>query len=174
MFIMRWLSLGFALVGGVFASQLPEFSQQYRQRVGGALDEINRMLAEFDLDAKANNLTRMQGIEKLRSSADPFVAQRGNRVAADDVRAARLNLQQKNFEGAGSFARMFVMAKDYDAGIAARAWQDFKPAVPLSMEGAISAAAGFFAGFGLWHLLGWPVRNRQRRFEGFKQKGATP
>ena len=173
MFILRWLSVAFALVSGVFASQLPEFSQQYRQRLGGALDELNRMLADFDLDAKASNMTRMQGIDKLRTSGDAFVAQRGNRVAESDVRAARLTLQQKNFEGAGSLSRIFVMAKDYDAGLAARAWQDFKPAVPVSMEGFFAAAAGFVTGLGLWHLFGWPLRRNRRRLAALKPEGQT-
>ena len=34
------------LFAGCLGSQLPEFSQQYRQRLGGALGELDRVLAE--------------------------------------------------------------------------------------------------------------------------------
>jgi len=39
-------------------SQIPEFAQQYRQRLGGAIDELNRMIAQFDSEAAGQSLTR--------------------------------------------------------------------------------------------------------------------
>ena len=172
MFILRWLSIGFALISGVFTSQLPEFSQQYRQRLGGALDELNHMLADFDQDAKASNMNRAQGIDKLRSESDNFIKQRGQRVAETDVRAAKLTRQQENFQSAGPFTRMAVMARDYDAGIASRAWENFKPAVPVTLEGLVSALAGFIAGLGIWKFFGMPFTLRRRRL-ALKQQGST-
>ena len=46
-----------AALGGVGASQLPEFAQQYRQRLGGALEELTRIVAEFDASAARSQLT---------------------------------------------------------------------------------------------------------------------
>ena len=170
---MRWLGIGFALISGLFSSQLPEFTQQYRQRLGGALDELNRMLVEFDQDAVANKMNRAQGIEKLTTDKDPFIQQRGQRIAETDVRAARLSRQQENFASAGPFNRMLVMARDYDRTLAARAWQDFRPAVPATLEGIASAFTGFFAGLGLWHLMGWPFKRRRQRLAVMKSGGAS-
>ena len=172
MFMLRWLSLAFALTSAALTSQLPEFAQQYRQRLGGALDELNRVLAEFDLDAKTSNMTRAQAIARLRGDADAFIKQRGNRIADTDLRAARLAFQQKNFETAGAFSRALVMARDYDAGLAARAWQDFRPAAPLTIEGFVYGAIGFFCGLGLWNLAGWPIGRRRRRLAALKNGGA--
>ena len=41
------LLLGFVL------SQTPEFAQQYRQRLGGAVDELQRIVLQFDDDVRA-------------------------------------------------------------------------------------------------------------------------
>ena len=52
------LIVGLAAAGGALtASQLPEFTQQYRQRLGGAVDELLRVVADFDADAARNPLT---------------------------------------------------------------------------------------------------------------------
>ena len=44
MMILRRFALMFGLFCGVAASQLPEFAQQYRQRLGGALDELTALV----------------------------------------------------------------------------------------------------------------------------------
>lgn len=162
MFAVRWLGIVFALIAGLATSQLPEFAQQYRQRLGGAIDELTRLLADFDLDARNSNLTRAQGIAKLQEGKDAFVRQRGRRIAESEIRLANLVEQRKNFETAGSFNRILVMGRNYDAGIAARAWSDFEPAAPVTAEGLVSAAVGFVAGLGLWRIIAWPFRRRQK------------
>ena len=46
--IVRIVAVGCGLFGGIVASQGPEFSQQYRQRLGGAIDELKQVIARFD------------------------------------------------------------------------------------------------------------------------------
>ncbi len=77
MFIVRQLGLLFALFAAVLTSQLPEFAQQYRQRLGGAIDELQRIVDTFDRDAGSSALTRTQGIDKLSASPDPLVPSTG-------------------------------------------------------------------------------------------------
>jgi len=43
--LARRLAVAIALIAGL------EFAQQYRQRIGGALDELRRIVAEFDAEA---------------------------------------------------------------------------------------------------------------------------
>ena len=54
--MLRWLgrlAVGIAAAAGALtASQLPEFAQQYRQRLGGALEELRQVVADFDADAE--------------------------------------------------------------------------------------------------------------------------
>lgn len=163
MFILRRLGLALGLFVAAITSQLPEYAQQYRQRLGGAIDEINRMLADFDADASRENMTRRQGIETLRRNPDRFISQRGLRLEESEARVARLDDQLKDFQQAGSFGRLAVMAREYDAGIAARAWESFEPAMPLTIEGFVAAAAGFFGALALWRMILWPLNRRRRR-----------
>ncbi len=163
MFVLRWIGFVFALAIAAAASQLPEFAQQYRQRLGGAIDELTRVLTDFDKDAAGLGMQRPQAIARLRDDADAFLKSRGVRIETYVDRLARLQRQRSDFQNAGSFARMAVMARDFDSEIAQRAWDDFEPATPLTSEGAVSAGAGFLAGFALWKLIGWPFSRRRRR-----------
>ncbi len=49
--LARRLALAIALVAAFVGSQGPEFAQQYRQRLGGALDEVRRSVVQFDAEA---------------------------------------------------------------------------------------------------------------------------
>ncbi|MBM3608017.1 MAG: DUF2937 family protein [Alphaproteobacteria bacterium] len=163
MFLMRWMGIAFAVLSGALASQLPEFAQQYRQRLGGALDEINRFLADFDADARAHAMNRAQAVARLKADSDGFLKTRGGRVASYELRQLRLQRQQDDFRQAGPFARLVVFARDFDSELARNAWGDFEPAAPLTAEGAAAAGAGALAGFALWKFLGWPFASRRRR-----------
>jgi hypothetical protein len=51
---VRRLALAIALIAGLLGSQGPEFAQQYRQRIGGALDELKRIVADLMGKQRAN------------------------------------------------------------------------------------------------------------------------
>ena len=169
MFLLRRTGLFFALLAGVVTSQLPEFAQQYRQRLGGAIDELQRFMDNFDQDVKSRSLTRAQGIETLMRNPDPLVAQRAHRLRETETRLAKLKDQNETMKDAGSFRRIAVMVNMFDPFIARRTYQFHEPAVPLNMEGLVTALAGFFAGLGLWKFFAWPIktiRARRRKFAG--------
>jgi hypothetical protein len=149
------------LLFGITASQVPEYAQQYRQRLGGAIDEINRILADFDADAAREAMTREQGADRLASNTDRFVAQRGVRVREDSARVARLERQLADMRTAGPVGRVAVLARDFDPAIAQRAWVNYEPAVPTTTEGALSAVVGFLVGWSLLRTIVWAVRRRR-------------
>ena len=157
--ILRRLALCLGLALGFLASQGAEYGQQYRQRLGGAADELNRMLAEFDADAARLGLTREQGVARLLANADELARVRGERLREDGARAARLSRQLAAFETAGPLARLVVLARDFDAPVAARAWAAYEPAAPVTGEGLTLAAFGFLTGWGSLRFLG-AVRRR--------------
>ena len=55
--IARALALLGGLAGGVSLSQFPEYSQQYIQRLAGAVDELTLFVEGFDADATSVGLT---------------------------------------------------------------------------------------------------------------------
>lgn len=145
--ILRRIVVFLALLLGGLASQVPEFAQQYRQRLGGAVDELNRVIAEFDADAARLQMSRESGLDRLAANSDDFVRQRGEQVRADVERAGRLGRQLQAQHDAGPFWRLAVFARQYEPEIARRAAENFEPAVPVTGEGLAAAAVGF--------LLAW-------------------
>ena len=156
--IARTVAFAFGLLGGVAASQGPEFAQQYRQRLGGAVDELRRVVARFDADAQATGQDRAAAIDRLRGNPDRLTSLQGDAMRANVERLGRLEGQRAAFADAGPFARLTLLVHEGDADLARAAWHDFEPAVPTTAEGFVAAAAGFFLAYLLSRLTGVPFR----------------
>lgn len=158
--LKRTMLLAAGLGGAVAGSQIPEFAQQYRQRIGGAIDELKPMVVRFDADARAAGLDRAGALGRLQDNPEPIVKARG--LAAADM-VARLEIledQQRRMQGAGPFGRILVLAEEPDPQLARGTWRDFEPAIPATIEGAATAGVGFAAGAGLLALILAPFRRR--------------
>ena len=110
--LTRRLALAIAVIAGVIGSQGPEFAQQYRQRIGGALDELKRIVAEFDAETSRERMTPAQGVQRLEGSPDPLARERGEDMAQTINRARRLEEQLEAMSSAGPLRRLYVMIKD--------------------------------------------------------------
>ena len=156
--IARTVGLAFGLLGGLVASQAPEFGQQYRQRLGGAIDELNRVVARFDEDARATGQERDSAIDQLRQNPDRLTSLQGAAMRANIERRDRLEGQRQAFAEAGPFARLGLLLREGDTDLARAAYRDFEPAVPTTQEGFVTAAIGFILGYLLSRLIGVPLR----------------
>lgn len=159
--LARTLGLAFGLIGAIAASQLPEFAQQYRQRLGGAIDELRHVVDAFDRDARSGGQTRAEALAKMAASSDDLQRRQSQSIASHIGRLARLESERAELRDAGPFKRLIVFATQSDGELARRALQDYEPAVPTTTEGAIAAGVGFVAGWGVMRLLG-RVFNRRR------------
>jgi hypothetical protein len=161
--LVRRLALAIGLLCALVGSQLPEFAQQYRQRLGGALDELNRIIAQFDAEAEVQSLTRAQGIERLKNNVDRLASERGAAVEQDVARAARLERQKEAFQNTGPVIRMAALIANFDPATMGQAIADFEPAVPITFEDLVIAGLALILGMGATHLVAWPIRRRLRR-----------
>lgn len=159
----RTVSIAVALFGAVAASQAPEFAQQYRQRLGGAIDEMRNVVSQFDGDAAANGLDRGGAITRLRGNADPLAKARGDAAETAAARLERLTGQREAMNQSGAIGRILAIARDPDPQIARGALEAFEPAVPTTGEGLVVAGLGFLASYGLLRLLARPFRHFRRR-----------
>jgi len=160
--IVRIIALGFGLLGGVAASQAPEFAQQYRQRLGGAIDELHRVVGQFTADAQANGETQESAIARLRSNPDDLASRQGTAMQGNVDRLGRLEAHRQSMLQAGPFMRIALMVRDGDQDVLEAAYRDFEPAMPVTEEGVLSAAAGFVAVWGGILLLGSFLRSLRR------------
>ncbi|HEY8565982.1 MAG TPA: DUF2937 family protein [Beijerinckiaceae bacterium] len=156
--IARTLSFAMGLFGALAASQGPEYAQQYRQRLGGAIDEVRREVERFDADAQGSGMGRDQAITRLQDDPDPFLKRRGDAARLTVRRLDSLERQRQVFAEAGSFGRLAALAREADPTIARAAYRDFEPAVPTTTEGLTLAGAGFLAAWLVTRLFGAMMR----------------
>ncbi|HTR12074.1 MAG TPA: DUF2937 family protein [Roseiarcus sp.] len=161
----RRLALAVALLAGLLGSQAPEFAQQYRQRIGGALDELNRIITAFDAEAAQENVTPPQAIARLEQNSDPLARRRGLSMAETIARADRLREQLAAMTDAGSLKRLYVTLVDFDPELAQRTLDAYEPAAPLTFEALVAAGFAALWGWVAAHLIAWPFRRARRRRE---------
>jgi hypothetical protein len=124
-----------AASGAALFSQLPEFAQQYLQRLGGHRDEA----------------LRFAEVLKGRSAE----ASRGL-VATAESRAAELSQAFDAIANAGDLTRPLALLRHFDPDIATATMDLFRPAVPLTPAGLIYGGCGLVAGVVLLHLAALP------------------
>ncbi len=159
----RIIMLIVMLMGGTATSQLPEFSQQYRQRLGGAIDALEEVLADFNRDAAEHGLTSAEAIARQKASSDPFVRSRGESMLNAEIRLSRLKQQQEELQTAGPIRRLVIFARGFDAQLAQATAKDYEPAVPVTTTGFASAGLGAVGGLLIMRLLTGAARLGRRR-----------
>jgi len=137
--------IGLALV----LSQFPEYAQQYTQRLGGAVDELRVVTEEFDRAATEGGLTRAAAIDRYSASNDEFLAGRGSSMTATFQRYDKLRETLAQIQNAGPIERFQSLPAYLDTDIGRRTLENYKPAVPVTMEGILYALAGFLLGFAM-------------------------
>lgn len=155
------------VIGTVLFSQMPEFMQQYLQRLGGHLDEARRQLANFSRVAAQSGLSLEQLIKQTSTNADPAVARLSGLMSEATNRVETLESAQSAIEHASLWSRPFVFLQHADAQIAQATWDVFKPAVPTTVEGLVYAVIGMLVLLATYHLgVRYPVvrvvRSRRR------------
>lgn len=160
---MRIIAFLLAFSAAIAASQGPELAQQYRQRLGGAVDELRRVIDNFNTDAARSGYDQAQALAVMAGNNDQLVRDQSLRMAETIVRYARLSKQQQAFQDGGSFVRLKAMAEDYDPPLMQATLRQFEPAMPTTPEGIAFALIGFIIIYAVLRLLGlllWPRRRR--------------
>lgn len=149
-----------ALAGGVSLSQFPEFSQQYLQRLAGQVDALTAVVQDFDATAQRNALSREDALAQMTGTA--FLADRQQDLRRTFLRHARLSDNLVALRAASPMERMLMPQRLGDPETLAATWADYRPAVPVTLDGLAAAGVGFLGGgvllSGLLSLLLWPLR----------------
>jgi hypothetical protein len=139
------------LLGAVAFCQLPEFIQQYLQRLGGRLDEARLQLSKFEEIAHQSNLTLPQFIARTSANADTAVAKLGGVMQDALDRVASLSRAMDAIQHASLWNKPFVFFSHLDPSIANATLDIYKPAVPTTLEGLLYALAGMIVILGVYH-----------------------
>ena len=134
-------------------SQFPEYAQQYEQRLGGAVNELRIIVADFDNDAQKFGLSREQALQHYAVSGDNFLVARGTSMSRTLARYNELNADLTDLQNAGPLQRLAHLDDYFDNEIGAQALAAYKPAVPVTAEGFMWAIGGFLLGYLLVRAL---------------------
>lgn len=143
----RILTIIIALLGGGVFSQAPEFTQQYRQRIGGALDELRTIVVTFETQAAQNGLDRQSALNVYAASPQPFLRNQGDAIRQTLERYDMLAQQQQELAREPAVTRPLLMLRRADRLLAESTLKDFVPAVPVDLAGLAWAAAGLLCGW---------------------------
>jgi Protein of unknown function (DUF2937) len=160
--LARRLALAIAVLAGLIGSQAPEFAQQYRQRLGGALEELNRIVSEFDSEVQRQNLTRAEGLKRLEDNSDRLARERGEDMGKAINRSERLNAQIQAMNSSGPLMRLYVVATRFDPKIAQSTLDNYEPAEPLSVGALTAGGLAALWGWAATRLIAWPFSRRSR------------
>jgi hypothetical protein len=157
------------VAGGVAAAlavgQAPEFAQQYRQRLGGAIEEMQAVVTRFDEDAARSGLSRDEALALYGASAEAFFRDRGTSMREAIARYESLVAQVQRMGAMEPIVRPLALMRGYDDRLMRGAWRDFEPALPITPHGLAWAASGFGIGalmtMALARLLGFGRRRRR-------------
>ncbi|MTI16895.1 DUF2937 family protein [Rhodobacteraceae bacterium RKSG542] len=161
--IGRLLAICIGASGAVFSSQLPEFSQQYRQRMGGAIDALKEVQVAFEQDAAQFSMSVSQALDHMKASADGFVQERAESVSTALQRLESLEEQREAMATSGSYGRIWTFVRSPDAQLSKATWSNFEPAVPVTVEGLTIAGLGFAGGLGVYWSLALGARGARAR-----------
>ena len=157
----RVLILAGGLAGAGTAAQFPEFSQQYLQRLGGAVQALDGVVADFDASAARLGLTRFQALDQMEGT--DFIRARRADMEATFLRHAHLSGAYRDLRDAGPFMRLYHAGHMGDPELLRGTWQDFQPALPIGIAGIVFAGVGFVLGAGATWGLGAMLRAARRR-----------
>lgn len=160
------------VIGAVLFTQLPEFIQQYLQRLGGHLEEARRQVEMYRQVAAVSNLTLAELIERTMRSPDEAVARLADVMRAAVERVEQLAAAEAAIRNASLWTKPFVFFAYLDAEIARGTWAIYKPAVPTTVEGLVYAGLGILVVWGIYYgLIRYPIAAiLRRRREGPRRK----
>lgn len=156
----RIINIAGGVAFGIVLSQVPEFSQQYHQRLGGAVDELRAVTQEFNTAAEKAGLNQEQALQSFDTSQDMFLTQRGTDMQATFKRYERLKTHLAGIENTGPFEQIVPMIKYIDPQLAQNTYQNYKVAVPITAAGFIYAGAGLLGGYSLVAAIGSALARR--------------
>jgi len=148
-----------ALGLGITLSQFPEYSQQYVQRLGGAADELTKVVGDFDQTAQQSDQTRAQALASM--SGTEFLEGRRSDMENTISRQERLTASYETLKDADAFTRIANIYRFSDPQIAASALEDYQPAIPITIESFVMLLGGYVGLYGLMSFFGRLFRRRR-------------
>ncbi len=149
----RLVTYGFAGGGAAAASQAPAYAQQYVQRLGGAVAELERSVAEYEALAARQGQTLRAWLDSMQGNAP--VAEMKAVILGQIERLAQLKADLAALS-AGDWSPQALLphlARFGDLDVQQGTWESFQPGMQFTAAGAMWLGLGALAGLLLAALL---------------------
>lgn len=155
--MITWLShvldRVFVVVGAFLCSQIPAFMQQYTQRLGGHLSELNHQLVQLQKVAKLSGKTLPEYVAKFQASGDLDFIRQGELMQQLIERQQVLTQALTQLIHADTVQRPLIFIRHLQIDIAQGTMQSFQPSLTFSGEGLFYALLGVLVGYGIYALF---------------------
>jgi hypothetical protein len=149
----RIIALLFGILGAVGASQAPEFTQQYMQNLRGGVDRLAEVVDRFDQDAARSDMSRQEALDYCLADERPGGSMSCLGRAEDVAEYLRYREQLDLLESAGEWQRPIYLARNPDDKVLQSTLDQYRPAVPTTLDGGGYALAGFALFWGIVALI---------------------
>lgn len=126
--------------------------QQYRQRLGGAADELATVVRHFEEDARRSGYDRNTAIGVMAGNSERLIRDQATRWKENIERLQRLRDQEAALKDGVTPASFVAFATNYDKQLFDKTYEAFVPALPLSFAGAVFTITGWLAAYAVMFL----------------------
>lgn len=138
----RFLAFFLGIAGAVIASQGPGFTLQYMQNLQGRIDELRPIVEEFDASVTGYGYTRATAMAEC-STATGLLDALCQTYVSTVQRYELLSAHIARLEGVSVMERPILLAQTQFQDITTSVYKQFKPAMPVTADGAFYGAGGF-------------------------------
>ena len=143
----RFLAVLGGIAGAVAGSQAPGYTLQYMQNLTGRLDELRPIVEQFDADVARYGYTRDAAMAECHTSTGLLEAL----CTGYSITIHRFEILTEHYEklkAAGQYVRPLILIRSAAEEpimreIGRSVMKEYKPAVPVSLDGGAYAAGGF-------------------------------
>jgi hypothetical protein len=139
-------------------SQVPELMQQYRQRLGGAADELRTIVRHFDADSSRSGYDRGTALLAMEDNPERLIRDQAQRMNENIKRLDRLYEQQAALQAGVSLTSFVAFVLRHDKPLLEKTYETFVPALPLTFNGLMFGVIGWVFSFAVLIGLGSVLR----------------
>lgn len=141
----------FVFGGAILGSQVPTFTDAYGQRLGGAVDEVQAIVAQYREIARSQSIPFEEYRVRMRGNSDPAVSDTGTEIDRQVAREQVLSAHGAAFAEAGIWTRPMLLLTEGDPQILRRAWENWSYTLTLDPRWGL---VGLFVGWIIHALIG--------------------
>lgn len=170
-FINGLLDRLFLVIGAFLGSQIPQFMQQYTQRLAGHVEELHYLIDQLNRTASSSHKTLDQYIYKFLSNSDPDFKGQGLFMQTVVERWNHLTEALRSITESSVWTRPYAILAHWDHEIIKGTFHSFEPGLSLTLEGLYYGGLGMLMGFLFYQLMAKFIKSMtsKKKVEGVQE-----